>query len=253
MRFRLVTYNIHKGIGGTDRRYRLQRIVETLRHCEPDITFLQEVDEGVPRSHFDRQVEILAAALDLPYQAYQKNVKLKRGHYGNAILSRFPLLEVANFDLTIPLKKRRQALVARCELHKGGHTRQLVLGNAHLGLAGIERLIQLRRLLNCERIETISEDDPIVVGGDFNDGRDILGKRILRPGSFESAGRQIRTFPAAFPLRALDRLFYRGPLKLHGAHACRTKLARQASDHLPLVADFEILPPSRESHSGERG
>ena len=50
MRFRIVTYNIHKGIGGIDRRYRPERIAETLAHYEPDIVFMQEVDDGVPRS-----------------------------------------------------------------------------------------------------------------------------------------------------------------------------------------------------------
>ena len=56
MQFRLVTYNIHKGIGGVDRLYRPERIVETLAHYQPDIVLLQEVDDGVPRSRHHRQV-----------------------------------------------------------------------------------------------------------------------------------------------------------------------------------------------------
>ena len=68
MRFRLLTYNIHKGIGGVDRRYRPERIVETIGHYEPDIVFLQEVDDGVPRSRRDRQVDLLAEALELPHR-----------------------------------------------------------------------------------------------------------------------------------------------------------------------------------------
>ena len=46
MRPRLLTWNIHKGIGGIDRRYRPDRIVEVIRHYEPDVVLLQEVDEG---------------------------------------------------------------------------------------------------------------------------------------------------------------------------------------------------------------
>ena len=42
MRFRIITYNIHKGIGGVDRRYRLQRIIETIAHYRPDIALLRE-------------------------------------------------------------------------------------------------------------------------------------------------------------------------------------------------------------------
>src|SRR4029079_605985 len=87
-RFRLLTYNIHKGIGGLDRRYDLARIVETIAHYQPDVALLQEVDDGVPRSHLHCQVDMLAEALALPHRGYQRNVALKIGHYGNALLSR---------------------------------------------------------------------------------------------------------------------------------------------------------------------
>ena len=147
MQLRLVTYNIHKGIGGVDRAYRLPRIVEAIRHCTADIVLLQEVDDGVPRSRHDRQVDLLGDALQLPYRAYQANVKLKQGHYGNAILSRFPLADIHDLDLSIPMKKRRRALVAHCRLKDSSHTRTLLLFNVHLGLAGFERTIQLKRVL----------------------------------------------------------------------------------------------------------
>ena len=88
MRFRLMTYNIHKGIGGVDRRYRPERIIEVVEHCQPDILLLQEVDDGVPRSRLDRQVDTLGEALGYAHRAYQHNVSLRRGFYGNAILSR---------------------------------------------------------------------------------------------------------------------------------------------------------------------
>jgi endonuclease/exonuclease/phosphatase family metal-dependent hydrolase len=105
MQLRLVTYNIHKGIGGIDRRYRPERIIETLQHYQPDIVLLQEVDDGVPRSRGDRQVDLFADAMELPHHAYQRNVNLTKGYYGNAILSRFPLSDVQNIDLSIPMKK----------------------------------------------------------------------------------------------------------------------------------------------------
>ncbi len=43
MKIRLVIYNIHKCIGGIDRRYDLPRIVEVINHYRPDIVLLQEV------------------------------------------------------------------------------------------------------------------------------------------------------------------------------------------------------------------
>jgi endonuclease/exonuclease/phosphatase family metal-dependent hydrolase len=150
MHFRLLSFNIHKGIGGVDRRYDLARVVDTINFYEPDVVLLQEVDEEVPRSRHHRQAELLADAIKLPHVAFQRNVRLKVGHYGNAILSRFPLTESHDIDLTLPPKKRRGALVTRLSMPAGEHTKTILLANIHLGLSGLERQIQLRRLLASE-------------------------------------------------------------------------------------------------------
>ena len=242
MRLRLITYNIHKGIGGVDRRYRPERIVETLLTYGPDVVLLQEVDDGVPRSRRDRQVDLLGDALGLRHRAFQPNVELRTGLYGNAILSRFPLADVEHVDLSIPLKKRRRALLAHCRVPVNGHTRRLLISNLHLGLAGFERKIQLRRLLKSDTVAHTHHHTPAIAAGDFNDVYGTLGKRLLEPAGFEPAGRRVRTFPAALPLRALDRIYFRGDLRLVRCFAARSGVARQASDHLPIIADFEVLP-----------
>ena len=241
MRFRVFSYNIHKGIGGVDRRYRPRRIIAVVARYRPDIVLLQEVDDGVPRSRHHRQVELFADALDMPHYAYQRNVSLTRGHYGNAILSRYPLTILDNVDLTIPLKKRRRALVTRCQLHVDEHRWSMLVVNLHLGLSGFERRMQLTKLLGSDVIRRTHRHTPLLIGGDYNDVWGTLGKRVMQPAGFASAGKRILTFPAALPMRALDHIFYRGDLKSDHVFAPRSQLARQASDHLPLVADFELL------------
>jgi endonuclease/exonuclease/phosphatase family metal-dependent hydrolase len=241
MRFQLITYNIHKGIGGVDRRYRPERIMETLSHCRPDIVLLQEVDDGVPRSRNHCQVDLFGDALGLAHRAFQPNVKLRRGNYGNAILSRFPLSDVEHIELKVPLKKRRRALVGRCHITgKDGHRHSLIVVNAHLGLAGFERNIQIRRILNSNLVAHTQHHTAVIIAGDMNDLWHGQGRRLFGPAGFHSATGPIRTFPAMMPLRALDRIYYRGRLRLHAAHASRTAVARRASDHLPLVAEFEM-------------
>jgi endonuclease/exonuclease/phosphatase family metal-dependent hydrolase len=240
MQLRLVTYNIHKGIGGIDRAYRLDRVTEAIQHCTPDILFLQEVDDGAPRSRHDRQVDLLGDALQLPHRAYQANVKLKQGHYGNAILSRYPLVDVHDLDLTIPLKKCRRALVAHCRMKDDSHTRTLLLFNVHLGLAGFERAIQLRRILASNALSHTRHETAVVVAGDYNDVWGTLGRRLMEPAGFQAACRRRRTFPAVLPMRPLDRVYYRGALLVDHSFASRTQVARQASDHLPLVVDFQV-------------
>ena len=241
MRLRLLTYNIHKGIGGLDRRYDLARIVETIRHYQPDVALLQEVDDGVKRSRHDCQVDLLAEALELPHSAYQRNVRVKVGHYGNAVLSRFPLADPADFDLTIRFKKRRCALCCRVDLERNGVARSVVMANVHLGLAGFERQIQLRRLLaDGSPLSQVSDGAPLIIAGDFNDVWENLGNRVMHPAGFQLAGSRVRTFPAAAPIRRLDRVFYRGGLEAVGAFAGHSATARRASDHLPLIVDFDL-------------
>lgn len=240
MRFRLLTYNIHKGIGGVDRRYRPERIIEAIAHCQPDIVLLQEVDDGVPRSNGHRQVDVLGDELQLPHRAFQRNVKLREGHYGNAILSRFPLHDVHDLNLTVPLKKSRRALLAHCRMQVGGHQRTLLIVNTHLGLAGFERRIQARRILQSELLQRTHHQTPVIAAGDFNDVWSMLGRSCFEPAGFRSAVGSIKTFPAFLPLRPLDRIFFRGRIELHHSFASHTAVARQASDHLPLVADFQL-------------
>ncbi len=248
MQVRILTYNIHKGIGGLDRVYSLERVVEVIRHCEPDIVLLQEVDDGVPRSRHQRQVNILSEQLGMHHRAYQRNVVLREGHYGNAILSRFPLADIGHLELTIPLKKRRRALWAHCRLRHEGHTRTVLLFNFHLGLAGFERMLQLRRFVFCKALRHTHASTPVIAAGDFNDFWGRLGRRTLEPVGFKPAALRVKTFPAFMPMRSLDRIYYRGNLRLDHSFASRTLAARQASDHLPLVADFHI--PVGADHNG---
>ena len=118
--------------------------------------------------------------------------------------------------------------------------RTLGVASLHLGLAGFERKRQLRRLLSCEALSHFSPRTPLLLAGDYNDVYGELGRAVMRPAGFARAGGAPRTFPAAAPLRSLDKVFYRGEIAPLHTFTGRTKLARQASDHLPLIADFEL-------------
>ena len=240
MHFRVMTYNIHKGIGGVDRRYRPERIIETIAHCKAEIVFLQEVDDGVPRSRHHQQVNLIGDALEYPHRAFQRNVSLSKGHYGNAILSRFPLADVHDLDLTVPLKKRRRALAAHCRVRFDNHTKTLLLFNFHLGLAAFERRLQLRRLLGSVALKRTHQTTAVIAAGDYNDVWGNLGRQIMEPADFKSVGGMLKTFPAVFPMRPLDHIFYRGSIRVDHSYVSRTEVAQAASDHLPLVAEFIV-------------
>jgi endonuclease/exonuclease/phosphatase family metal-dependent hydrolase len=244
---RILTYNVHKCIGGLDRRYDPARVREVISHYQPDVVLLQEVDRGVRRSNGDRQVDLLGDMLELRHRTWFPNVEVRGGgHYGNAILSRFPLTETSNIDLTIPPKKKRSVIHARYRVRltrrdsSGFTTRTVHIYNLHLGLAGVERKLQLRRFLESHPFVGLHEQTPIIVAGDFNDVWGTLGRKLLVPAGFRGVEQPLRTFPAYAPVRPLDAVFVRGNVQIVQVQRSRLDMARRASDHLPLIADLVI-------------
>ena len=244
---RVVTWNVHKCTGGLDRRCDPARVADVLRAQDPDVVLLQEVAQRGRWYRGERQVDVLGEALGMKHRSYFVNVAFgpRRGEYGNAILSRHPLKHTENLDVTLPGRKARSVLHAELKLPvQEHHTRTLHVFNAHLGLSERERRAQLRRLLELPRFSGIHSDTPIVVAGDFNDVLGSLGRRILVPAGFRGPRRAPRTFPAWAPLRALDSLFVRGACELRSLRRPRSKGARTASDHTPLVAELSVAPPA---------
>lgn len=240
MLLRVLTYNIHKCIGALDARYRPDRIAAVIAHYEPDLAFLQEVDHGVRRSGRDDQAKVLASLLGYRHFAHVPNVRVHGGGwYGNAILSKFPLSGVEAIDLTLPPKKVRSALHARCRMRLGRVTRTVHVFGLHLGLAGIERNHQLRTLMGSPQMTRLHRRAAVIIAGDFNDVWGTLGLRLLAPAGFHGT-RPMRTFPSYAPLSPLDGIHVRGDIQVLHARPSRLELAREASDHLPLVAELRI-------------
>lgn len=235
---RILSYNIHKGIGGRDRRYRLERIIEVIEEQNPDIICLQEVDRNVKRSKFDRQPRLLANYFKSKGKLFQLNVRLKRGGYGNLILSRWKIKTHHHISLQQSNKKKRGAQLAVIETPEG----LLHLVNYHLGLAERERRWQVEHLLTHHLFKE-SEELPTLIIGDTNDWRNTLHKTIFKLHNFEKGthpASRFRTFPAWLPVGSLDKAFHRGDITIKHAHPIRNKLTRIASDHLPLVVDFHL-------------
>lgn len=240
MRLHILTWNIHKGIGGLDRSYRLSRIIETIRDLDPDVCLLQEVSDGWPTTSEHEQADLIQEGTDLPHLAFAREHRFRKGGYGNAILSRYPIREHHHIDLTIGWRKKRGVLLAKVQVRDDHHQKTLALANFHLGLAGSERGLQLERFLACDPFRGLHGSTPVIVGGDLNDLWGSLGPRYLEPAEFRRAGKLTNTFPAYLPLRPLDGLFFRGPLEAERCGVPPGRLVRSASDHLPLLADFEL-------------
>jgi endonuclease/exonuclease/phosphatase family metal-dependent hydrolase len=242
---RVVTYNIHRAIG-VDRRFKPERIVRILHHHNPDLVLLQEVDEGAPRSRELDMARELAAELGFAHFAVGHNVSLRKGRYGNATLSRFPILRERNIDLSVPGSWiRRGCQHTSIALLPGRPA--LEVFNLHLGLSARERERQVELLARSSEFASLGPEVPCLVAGDFNDWRSLLRARFTNGLGFHCATdgrtgrhRPLATFPAFSPRGGLDRIYYRGPLRLLGVRRCRLQVARVASDHRPVIAEFQL-------------
>jgi len=234
---RLLSWNIHKGIGGRDRRYSLSRIIDCIEAENPDFICLQEVDRLVRRSQFDDQPRLLARYFRA-HSVYQSNVAVGDGGYGNLVLSRWPVESRHRILLRQGTRKPRGAQLLQIDSPEGS----LHLVHTHLGLAERERHWQMKRLLG-HMLFRSADPLPTLVVGDFNDWRDTLAAASLGANGFAQVTSPIgrfRSFPAWLAVGALDKAFVRGPIAVRQARIVRTSLAKTASDHLPLVIDFHL-------------
>jgi endonuclease/exonuclease/phosphatase family metal-dependent hydrolase len=224
---KVATWNIHGAIG-TDGRYAPQRIVDVLAEIDADIVALQEVASAQAHENFLRDLECatrchLAAGL----------LRQRRGDdFGNAVLSRHRMQSVKHLDLAVGEYEPRGALDVCINVNLPTPLR--VIGT-HLGLRPGERREQVTRILRA--LDGVR--GPAVVMGDVNEwylwGRPLrwLQRRFAKV-------RTPATFPARRPVLKLDRIWGHPATALVQLAAHRSALAREASDHLPLVADFRF-------------
>jgi endonuclease/exonuclease/phosphatase family metal-dependent hydrolase len=254
MKLRVATYNVHR-CRGIDGRLRPQRIVEVLREIGADVAALQEVVSGEGEGQ-ENQARYIGETLGLHW-ALGENRKLKGAAYGNVVLSRFPLRVMKNHDISVSGRERRGAFHTDVLV---GHDDAVHVFNIHLGTAFVERRHQGRRL--SERGSGILHDRELkgakIVLGDFNEWTSGLATRLLgshlRRADVGPRLRRRRTFPGFLPLLHLDHIYYDGPLELQKLAVHRSRKSLVASDHLPLVADFEYVAgvaPAREGAGGE--
>jgi endonuclease/exonuclease/phosphatase family metal-dependent hydrolase len=235
---RLLSYNIHKGIGGRDRLYRIDRVVRVVQEEDPDLICLQEVDYNVRRTRHDDQPRRLAEAFRAVGSNYQLNVHLGHGGYGNLVLSRWPLRSISQVSLRLRRRKPRGAQLVVVETAEG----PLHLVHWHLGLAERERHWQVRHLLEHPSYKEW-EHLPTLVVGDFNDWRNTLaGGPFARHALAQLTVPLIRfrSFPAYYPVISLDKAFASVSVDVRHVRVVHGPLTRRASDHLPLVIDFHL-------------
>ena len=250
LNLRVVTYNIHQGITVKRSGIDLTHLKKALLSLSPDLVFLQEVagSDVLKKSklwpeEMNGQLEALADEM-WPHSAFFKNVIFSKHHHGNAILSKFPFIELNNENITVGKFKKRGVVHGRIAVPFADGFIEIHVLNAHLGLLQFERELQVARLCNYVN-QVATPKAPLLIAGDFNDWRkkvtqDLSEKLHMDEVFLNQEAKYARTFPSRFPLLNLDRIYFR-KLELKSATILKGKPWTRLSDHLPIMADFRLV------------
>jgi len=241
---RIATYNIHKGVQGVgpQRRLEIHNLGHAVEQLDADIVCLQEV-----RKVHRREAEYFARWPDLPqadflapegYEAvYRTNAYTKHGEHGNAMLSRWPVVAHQHEDMSDHRFEQRGLL--HCEVMVQGQPIHVVV--VHLGLIRASRVRQLAQLQQFI-LREVPQNVPVVVAGDFNEWGPLVRRSMASAGLVALEKTRLATFPSRLPLLQLDHIYVRGllPVAMSVPHG---RIWWRMSDHLPLIAEFQLPAP----------
>ena len=231
----VITYNIHHA-EGTDKKLDVGRIARVIAKENPDLVALQEVDAGATRTNRVMQADEIARRLHM-HHAYGPAMDFQGGKYGNAVLSRFPIVETRVIALPFTSGERREPRAAVATIVKLPGGREIAFIATHLDHTSraSDRLDQAKALN--QRLDDIRE--PAILAGDFN----------CEPGSppmreFDStwdlaSDPEQLTCPADEPRLKIDHVLVK-PRNAWRAIESKVVAEPVASDHRPVVVKLKL-------------
>lgn len=238
---RLLTYNVHRCVG-TDRKLDVARIAEVIALERPDIVCLQELDVRRVRTNGVDQASELANLLGMSSR-FHPAMTIEGEEYGDAILTHLPDRLVKADSL--PTVKGIRGLEPRgaiwSEIVVDGKILNVM--NTHFGLVPNEQRRQAHALAGKDWLGQCH--GPTILTGDFNATSitrpyGILARHLKDAQKVLGLKPSVKTFPASFPAIRIDHFFVSPHIRIENIYAGTSSLARIASDHLPLLIDFEI-------------
>lgn len=226
---RIATYNVRGGVG-LDGRRAPARQLEILRGTGADCIALQEFanhrapDGGTLLEHWCDSLGMHARYATCFTRAGKA--------FGNAMLSRFPIIECVEHDMSVPGARPRVAL----ELVVAAGSQHLHIICLHGAVRARPRALQRPMIL---RLAAERRGDVSIILGDFNEWRSWNPTFQALRKEF-ATGPPLPTFPAVAPVFTLDRIWVRPRELLMSSHVYSHAPAGVASDHLPVVATIAL-------------
>lgn len=235
LRLRILSYNIHHA-KGVDGKLDVPRIAQVILSVDPDLVALQEVDKNTIRTGKVNQ-DIELSRLTKMNCVFGSNITFQGGQYGNAILSKFPIIKNKNFLLpNVDSGEQRGLLQSQIQI---SNKENVLFFSTHLDhrRSDTERLASAKAI---NQIISLGNKSPAILAGDFNDVPDSptlneLGKVWLRTNK-----KILRTIPASKPSRQIDYIFVQ-PKERWKIIESQILDEDIASDHRAIFSIIELI------------
>lgn len=230
---RIISYNIHSGLG-RDKLQNYHRIGQFLAESGADIVLLQEMDTRPSERAIERDIEDICAK-NVYNLVSAPALHEPSGWYGNAILSRFNVIERETFDVSQQGRQPRNVQVVVLQTDKG----PLTVVNTHKGLKRLERRSQFALLHDYLEQRMQAHPMPLVLAGDFNEWQ-FFSRAFTSLNKLLNQHKVGATFPSQFPIFSLDRVWVSDDITVSECKKLTSKKASVFSDHLPVQLDIKL-------------
>ncbi|MCK6369933.1 MAG: endonuclease/exonuclease/phosphatase family protein [Gammaproteobacteria bacterium] len=226
---RIATYNVRGGVG-LDQRRLPSRQLEILRRIGADCIGLQEfvnypaLGRGTLLDHWSESLGMQARFTPCFRRGGQE--------FGNAVLTRFPIVDCTEHDISAPGGRTRAALDLL--VATGARTLQVIC--LHCAVRARPRALQRHMIA---ALAEHKRGDTTVILGDFNEWRS-RNRTFHELRNEFATGPALPTFPALAPVFPLDRIWVHPRDCLLSTHVYSHRPAAYASDHLPVVASVAL-------------
>lgn len=241
-RVRVLSYNIHHA-EGVDGKLDLERIAKVIRDAKPDLVALQEVDRNTKRTNNVDQAQQLAELTGMHY-VFGPNIDLQGGQYGNAVLSRWPIVQHQNHLLPCLNNGEQRGVIDTLIKLPHGPIRLLATHLDHRS-DNAERMASIK-LLSLEDESTPKEmradnlkDIPALLVGDLNSDWDSEVFRTALQHWTLPQTEPMPTIPVDIPTKQIDFILYR-PVGAWRAVGTNVIAETIASDHRPILATLDL-------------
>ena len=236
MKIKFMSYNTQHCLNFITREIDFDIIADTIKKCEADIIGLQEIRDEGQDADYQPQAKIIAEKLGYHYYYFAEAIRFGGVNpYGNAIISRYPIISAETIMIPDPeIKKYDGYYETRCLLKATIDVRNgLNVLVSHFGLNPDEQE---------NAVETVVSNMPkehCVLMGDFNMEPD---NQILNPimQGLQDTAKFFSTYKLSFPSDTpkvkIDYIFVSKDLKVEYADIPEII----SSDHRPHVATIEL-------------